>query len=367
MRQTALRMRRRSSFFLKNKYILSMKPSSIPKLFWSLTFLILIWWIIGFTTHQLSFFHYNYSLLTQTSSSKTTPPPQIYLSGKFLFSPGSRDRYHTFVFDSHKIRGEFYSISYQKATEQLINKYINWADIKLILEYQKYQQAPGKELYHLKPLFDAGLAKFDTGLDINYLHSKFLVLDKPKFVIQTANLTYSAFFKNREYFLLGEDKQIREGLNYIFNQDRLGRPLEEDKIPPQLLVCPLDCRTKLNNLINLAQKEIIIVWQYIDDPQLINLLSQKSKHLDQFKILLPAKNKDKLPEYYSLQPYTKYLDSPYIHAKAMLIDQRYLLLGSINWSTNSLDYNREVGIVVTDKIIIQSFLKIFNRDRHQAH
>ena len=342
-----------------------MKRSNIIKLFFALTVLVLIWWVLGFTTYQLSFFRYQFP--SQTSSSNPAPTPPIYLSGKFLYSPGSWDRYHQFVFNSHKMRGEFYSISYQKAIEGIINKYINWADVKLILEYQKYQQAPGKELYRLKPLFDAGIAKFDTGLDITYLHSKFWVLDKPKFVIQTANITYSAFFKNREYFLLGEDSQIREGLNYIFSQDWQGLSLKEDKIPPQLLVCPLDCRDKLQNLINHAQKQIIIVGQYIDDPQLIKLLEKKGKQVDQLKILLPAKNKDKLPDYYSLQNYTKYLSSPYIHAKAMLVDERYLLLGSINWSTNSLDYNREVGLILTDKIIIQDFLKIFNRDRSKAN
>ena len=148
----------------------------------------------------------------------------------------------------------------------LVSKYVNSGDIKILLEYQKYQQAPAQELYRLKPLFDAGLAKFDTGLQIKYLHAKFRVLDKPTFVIQTANLTYSAFFKNREYFFVGQDEQIRESLRYIFEQDWQGKAIDPAKIHPQLMVCPLDCKKKLYNLLKQAQTQIWIVGQYIDDP-----------------------------------------------------------------------------------------------------
>jgi phosphatidylserine/phosphatidylglycerophosphate/cardiolipin synthase-like enzyme len=51
-----------------------------------------------------------------------------------------------------------------------------------------------------------------------------------------------------------------------------------------------------------------------------------------------------------------------MHSKAILIDKKYLFLGSINFSNYSLDSNREVGILLINKKNIEKFLEIFNKD-----
>jgi phosphatidylserine/phosphatidylglycerophosphate/cardiolipin synthase-like enzyme len=56
------------------------------------------------------------------------------------------------------------------------------------------------------------------------------------------------------------------------------------------------------------------------------------------------------------------MKKPYIHSKAFLVDERWLLIGSMNMSTNSLDKNREVGIILIDQSQISSFLQQFNTD-----
>lgn len=53
------------------------------------------------------------------------------------------------------------------------------------------------------------------------------------------------------------------------------------------------------------------------------------------------------------------LTSTYNHSKMMLIDGETLLIGSMNMSTNSLDKNREIGILTKDEDVIQKFLRQF--------
>ena len=38
--------------------------------------------------------------------------------------------------------------------------------------------------------------------------------------------------------------------------------------------------------------------------------------------------------------------SPYIHAKAIFVDERIAYIGSINFTTNSIENNREVGVII---------------------
>lgn len=55
--------------------------------------------------------------------------------------------------------------------------------------------------------------------------------------------------------------------------------------------------------------------------------------------------------------------NPYPHAKMMLIDDRYLLLSSINYSSNSMDHNREIGVIITNRDAIEYFKTRFIQDR----
>jgi phosphatidylserine/phosphatidylglycerophosphate/cardiolipin synthase-like enzyme len=51
-----------------------------------------------------------------------------------------------------------------------------------------------------------------------------------------------------------------------------------------------------------------------------------------------------------------------MHAKAILVDEKYLFIWSINFSTYSIDRNREVWILIKNKNIIDDFLDIYSQD-----
>ena len=56
------------------------------------------------------------------------------------------------------------------------------------------------------------------------------------------------------------------------------------------------------------------------------------------------------------------MKKPYVHTKMILIDQKILLLGSMNLSANSLDNNREIWILLLDPQLITAFLDQFRAD-----
>jgi phosphatidylserine/phosphatidylglycerophosphate/cardiolipin synthase-like enzyme len=49
-----------------------------------------------------------------------------------------------------------------------------------------------------------------------------------------------------------------------------------------------------------------------------------------------------------------------LHAKAMVIDGRYLLMGSMNLDPRSIDLNTELGLVVMSPALAQDVLRLFD-------
>ena len=51
-----------------------------------------------------------------------------------------------------------------------------------------------------------------------------------------------------------------------------------------------------------------------------------------------------------------------MHSKAILIDEKYLFIGSINFSEFSIDKNREFWVFLKEENLIKNFLEIFEKD-----
>lgn len=58
----------------------------------------------------------------------------------------------------------------------------------------------------------------------------------------------------------------------------------------------------------------------------------------------------------------KILPEPYLHTKNILVDGSILIHGSMNLSQNSLDNNREIGIMIDDPDVIDTFARQFEKD-----
>jgi len=112
-------------------------------------------------------------------------------------------------------------------------------------------------------------------------------------------------------------------------------------IHPNLVVCNINCRGVIEQLLNSAKQSIIIQTQYITDDKLRIILKAK-KQLPEFKLLVAdTDDNDELIRYFG-NTYARKFKKYYNHTKMILIDHKTLLLGSMNLSATSLDKNREI-------------------------
>ncbi|MEI6117902.1 MAG: phospholipase D-like domain-containing protein [bacterium] len=173
-----------------------------------------------------------------------------------------------------------------------------------------------------------------------YQHAKVNLLDSG-FIIQTANLTNSSFASNREHFFQSTDSGVQNSLHTIFEKDRIGSKITMKDIHPNLVVCNINCRGVIEQLLKSAKESIIIQTQYITDNALRTILKTK-KTLPEFKLLVAdTSDNDELIRYFGNE-YARKFKQYYNHTKMILIDHKTLLLGSMNLSATSLDKNREI-------------------------
>jgi phosphatidylserine/phosphatidylglycerophosphate/cardiolipin synthase-like enzyme len=167
----------------------------------------------------------------------------------------------------------------------------------------------------------------------------------------TANMTHSAFATNREFYIDGADPKISETLSRIFEADMTHEPIEITH--PNLIISPIDARLKLERLLESAKKTILIYTEVFDDDALKNLLIKKAQENISVTIILTNPKKIAASQTFidSLTPPGIHFftpKKPTIHAKALIVDSSIAYVGSINFTKNSIENNREVGILFRD-------------------
>lgn len=216
-----------------------------------------------------------------------------------------------------------------------------------------------------KSLEDAGINFEWTNSTFSLTHEKSIVIDNNKAFILNQNLTTSSFSKNREYDILDTNPEDVTEIRTIFIDD-WQRKTYSSSTSTHLIVSPITSRAGLTTLIQSAAKTIDIEMEVISDDQIVNLLIEKAR-ITQVRILVPTvtqinSNKDSLEKLKEGGVIVKTLSSPYIHAKLILIDYAKAYIGSVNLSAQSMDKNRELGIILINSDNINTLFSNFNKD-----
>lgn len=287
----------------------------------------------------------------------------VNITWEMYITPWNFEPYYDSLASTQKgLKIQVYEFT-EKRIRELVKKLAKkWADIKIIIEDKKFQQYRNtyKDLLEIFTWYQNIQIKSDKQMWTEYIHSKVDLLDD-SFWIKTNNITASAFKSSREYMFHSYNQDIWNSLNLIWDKDWDGIKIENKDIHPNLLICNINCRAGIEYLLNSATESIIIQTQYIVDDNIWAILKNKTE-LSEFKIIVSdTESNNDLLEYFGPIKIKK-LKKPYVHAKMILVDNKYLILGSMNLSDNSLDNNREMWIVLIDQSLIDQFKNQFDRD-----
>ena len=279
------------------------------------------------------------------------PTNELYSQyGKFL---DSTDKY--LKLETYDFTNKFFKTRFQNLSNRSV-------PVQIILENNKYQEY-WNTFRELQEYFtwDKNIElRSDKQMWTMYVHAK-VTLNEDAFWVQTANLTKSSYETNREHFFYSNDSAFRDSLERLIDADWTGESLSTLNLHPNLVVCPFNCREVIKTLLESAEKSIVIQTQYIVDDEILDILRKKSSEVDMAIIVANWNDNFDLISYF--WPWiARILKTRYNHTKMILVDEKYLLLGSMNLSANSLNKNREIWIILMDTWHISDFVRWFQKD-----
>ncbi|MCX6017806.1 MAG: phospholipase D-like domain-containing protein [Chloroflexi bacterium] len=201
-------------------------------------------------------------------------------------------------------------------------------------------------------------------------HEKSYVIDN-EMVILTSNMTRSSFTRNREFAVVHRDPQDVDELVRAFNADWN----REEFVPqsPNLVWSPDNSRVRIDALIEGAQKTLeVYAASTLDDEQL-GLLAQAQKRGVKVRLITSPRAPEgedpaasDLDNLQRARVKVRYIKVPLIHAKAFIADfsepSMLGFVGSINITAQSLDFNRELGILLADEDALTRIHDTFEQD-----
>ncbi len=326
--------------------------------------ILVVWLILGDVQIQLG----TYSPQASTKSITKQLKNIQNISGLFFRSPGEslEKELISFASTQHNLDLRTYDFTHKQFKTTLEKLAQNNVHIRIIVEDNKYQQFQNtlRVLGQYFSWYKHIELKSDKQMGTEYTHAKVNLIDSG-FIIQTANLTNSSFASNREHFFQSYDTWVRMSLHTIFEKDWIGEKITMKDIHPNLVICNINCRGVIEQLLSSAKESIIIQTQYIVDDSIWTILKTK-KSLPEFKLLVAdTDDNDELINYF-WNDYARKFKQYYNHTKMILIDHKTLLLGSMNLSSTSLDKNREIWILLNDPTIIKTFTDQFWLDRNSV-
>lgn len=219
-----------------------------------------------------------------------------------------------------------------------------------------------------KELKDAGVDIGWTSPDFPLSHEKSVVIDQTYVFILNQNLTTSSFTKNREYNILDTNPEDVQEVRKMFIADWERKSYTASS--SSLLISPLTARSGIEDLIRQCTKTIDIEIEILTDDTLTQLLGEQMGKCA-IRVITPtftqiSSNKESMLSLRDAGGETRVMSSPYIHAKLVIIDGKKAYIGSINFSSQSIDENRELGIVITDPSILQELTNTFEMDWNNA-
>jgi phosphatidylserine/phosphatidylglycerophosphate/cardiolipin synthase-like enzyme len=255
-----------------------------------------------------------------------------------------------------------YIFTEKKILQALIKAKQRWVKIKVLLEKSPYKANNiNNKTYNTLKENNINVS-WSNSDNYSYNHSKLIIIDET-FIISTWNLSYSSFTKNKDFYIFVKNNWLLKLIknNYLNDYNWITNYQYSDKI----IYSPLWTRIKFQKLLESAKQEIKIYFPYINDDiflqQLIKISKEKNINI---QIILDKKEKTnwniiKLKNNgIKIFFFNKYKN----HSKAILIDEEFLYIWSINCSKYSIEKNKEIWIIIKNKTIINQFKDIFIND-----
>jgi len=325
---------------------------------------------------------------------------------------GFRDVLVTMISQAKDIRLTIYELDDQAVVNAMVQAKQGGANVQVIFNYYSFVEGhktdpnnnpdAGEGAVNTKSVFSSAPTPVPFVNANNYYavtHQKTFIFDQNSAMIMSMNLQPSYFGGTRDFAILTTDQgEVQEAL-WVFNQDYQDSLTPKSDLQEESLLWSNGSpdggtsRPKLTELINSATKSVAVYTEEIAsysaskpvDPILTALIDQANKPApNAVNVQVITAEMSSNIKYDPNLPTRCYLTqngvhanpmlttpSLYMHAKMVLVDYGLpgarAYIGSVNLSPGSMDYNRELGIIVDEPEILDTLNAQFSADWPTTH
>ncbi len=230
-------------------------------------------------------------------------------------------------------------------------------DVKVLLN-QTFPGGAGSNQSVFTQLQNAGVNVKWAPANFTLTHEKTVIIDNTTAWIMTMNVTQTSPSSNREYLAVDTSPADVQEAEAIFQTDFTGVAAT---IAGNLLYAPQGARPRMVAALNAATATIDMEAEELSDYQIVNaLVAARSRNVRVHIVL-----SDNTPTTAQANAITTLknaganlvsVKTPYMHAKSFVVDGTVAYVGSENFTTSSLQYNRELGVLFALPTEVQKVL-----------
>jgi hypothetical protein len=203
-----------------------------------------------------------------------------------------------------------------------------------------------------------------------YTHQKTITVDNDESYISSGNFDNTYYATSRDFGVFDTDTTDVSAITAVFNADYAHTSITPSD-GDDLVWSPTDSQTQLLNLINGAQHSLDVEQEEFSDTTLVNAIVADAKRGVTVRVVVedPSDYTSELNEVTAAGgKVTGYSSSTgfYIHAKTVIADYgtatAKAFVGSENFSSNSLNNNRELGIITSNSGVVSGLESAFSGD-----
>jgi cardiolipin synthase A/B len=304
------------------------------------------------------------------SGSAVAVPSGPSQSGPLIVEPNAGFSYVYYLITSarHSIDLTMYELSDRSAEEDLSQAAQNKVDVRVVLDHK--EKSTNEDAYDY--LRTHGVKVVWSSSKYEYTHQKTLVVDGSKAVIMTANLTSQYYATSRDFLIYDNIPADVDAISTVFNADYAHKSITPGD-GQDLVWSPTDSQDKLLALINGARHTLRVYSEEMGDATIEDALINAAKRGVDVQVCGENTGGEYDSDFRDLTKggvhVSYYSDENgfYIHGKVVEADNgirgaQKVFIGSENFSSTSLNRNRELGMITSNHQVLSAIASDFATD-----
>jgi phosphatidylserine/phosphatidylglycerophosphate/cardiolipin synthase-like enzyme len=261
--------------------------------------------------------------------------------------------------------------------------------VRALVDNNKYESLPSEQINLAIYLTGAGGELHLSNPIFPRSFPKVILIDNLYALIGSACLDSTTFEQYRDYVYVSDDSSIIQYLSSLFENDwHYSAPVGQffpsfNPTPlvtqPDLLISPVNSADRLVKFIQEACESLDITSELLGNATLQSEIAQAATRGLRVRLIAPEIVNGATPQEQALQISSLALlraagvqvhvtrppqsaTRPYMHARTAVADGNKAYMGSISLSPDSITFNREVGIILSDSNFVKKIQRQFDID-----